>query len=197
MKALAGGLIAVAVLGIFGLVGACSLEVEARIGTVEVRVTDAQTEEAADTATQLEISSIIANVSEVQVRRAPLAQQTENGQGDWTSLNLTAANPFDLVRLGGIERVLASAELEEDYYTQINMTIDRLDVTINDGSERVVKFDKPFAFAVPFTVLTGKTTTIVFDFDIDRSVVIEGDTAVINPIARMTMSIRYEGLETE
>ena len=179
-------------------------EEEVGTGTIEVRVTDTQTEEGVSgEPTQFEISSIIASVSEVKIYRTLMAQGTQQGQGEdveqgeWIDLNITAANPFDLVKLAGLERVLALAEVEAYQYSQISMTIDKLDVTINDGSKMNIIPDKPFEFAGPFAVIADETTTIIFDFDVDTSVVIEDEKTIIKPIAEITMNIRYEETETE
>ena len=205
MRVIARSLMVIMLLAGLGMAGiGCILEEEIKTGSVEVRVTDVQTEEGvSDTPTQFEISSIIATVSEIKICQAVVEQGTQQEkevnveQGEWISLNITGASPFDLLKLAGLERVLALAEVEAGYYNQINMTIDRLDVTINDGSEMVIIPDKPFEFTGDFVVAADETTTIIFDFDVDKSVVIEEDKAVINPIAGITMIVRYEESDSE
>ncbi len=204
MRVIASSLIAIMLLAGPGIAGVGCETKEIETGNIEVRVTDVQTEEGASSnPTQFEISSIIATVSEVKIYRTVVAQGTQQEQeedveqGEWINLNITVASPFDLLKLTGLERVLALAEVEADYYSQISMTIDRLDVTINDGSEMIIIPSKPFEFAGPFVVIADETTTIIFDFDIDKSVVIEEDKAIINPIAEITMNIRYEETESE
>jgi hypothetical protein len=205
MKVIVSGLLVIMLLTGLGMAGiGCVLEEEIKTGNIEVRVTDVQTEEeVSDTPTQFEITSIIATVSKVRICQTVVGQGTQQEQeegveqGEWINLNITGANPFDLLKLAGLERVLALAEVEAGYYSQISMTIDRLDVTINDGSEMVIIPDKPFEFIVTFSVVADKTTTVIFDFDVDKSVVIEEDKAIIKPIAEITMNIRYEESESE
>jgi hypothetical protein len=204
MRVILSGFIAIMLLAGLGIAAAgCVPLPETKTGTVEVRVTDIPDgEDTADTTTQFEISSAIATVSEVKVYQTMAAQRSlkqeeDTEQGEWISLNITEVNPFNLLKLAGKEKVLASAEVEIGYYSQVSMTIDRLDVTISDGEERVIRFDKPFEFTGTFSVIAGETTTIILDFDIDKSVVIEDEKAVINPIAKITMNIRYEETETE
>lgn len=205
MKVIVSGLIAILLLISLGMAGiGCIPAEEIKTGNIEVRVTDVQTEEeVSDTPTQFEITSIIATVSKVRICQTVVEQGTQQEQeedveqGEWINLNITGANPFDLLKLAGLERVLALAEVEAGYYSQINMTIDRLDVTINDGSEMVIIPDKPFEFIVPFGVVADETTTVIFDFDVDKSVVIEEDKAIIKPIAKINMNIRYEESEPE
>ncbi len=205
MKVIVSGLLVIMLLTGLGMAGiGCVLDEEIKTGNIEVRVTDVQTEEeVSDTPTQFEITSIIATVSKVRICQTVVGQGTQQEQeegveqGEWINLNITGANPFDLLKLAGLERVLALAEVEAGYYNQISMTIDRLDVTINDGSEMVIIPDKPFGFIVTFSVVADKTTTVIFDFDVDKSVVIEEDKAIIKPIAEITMNIRYEESESE
>ena len=205
MRVIVSSLMAIILLISLGMAGAgCLPAEEIETGNIEVRVTDVRTaEEVADAPTQFEISSIIATVSEVKIYRTVVAQGTQQEQegdveqGEWINLDITVASPFDLLKLTGLEQVLALAEVEADYYSQVSMTIDRLDVTINDGSEMIIIPDKPFEFAGPFVVVADETTTIIFDFDVDKSVVIEDEKAIINPIAEITMNIRYEETETE
>ena len=205
MKVIVSGLLVIMLLTGLGMAGiGCVPAEEIKTGNIEVRVTDVQTEEeVSDTPTQFEITSIIATVSKVRICQTVVGQGTQQEQeegveqGEWINLNITGANPFDLLKLAGLERVLALAEVEAGYYSQISMTIDRLDVTINDGSEMVIIPDKPFEFIVPFGVVADETTTVIFDFDVDKSVVIEEDKAIIKPIAEITMNIRYEESESE
>lgn len=205
MRVIVSGLMVIMLLAGLGMAGiGCVPAEEIKTGNIEVRVTDVQTEEeVSDTPTQFEITSIIATVSKVRICQAVVGQGTQQEQeedveqGEWINLDITGANPFDLLKLAGLERVLALAEVEAGYYSQISVTIDRLDVTINDGSEMVIIPDKPFEFIALFGVVADETTTVIFDFDVDKSVVIEEDKAIIKPIAKINMNIRYEESESE
>jgi len=76
------------------------------------------------------------------------------------------------------------------------MVIDKLDVTLNDGREMVIIPEEPFEFIGEFMVVADETTTVIFDFDIDKSVVFtEEDKAIMKPIAGITMNVRYEESE--
>ncbi len=202
MRLNAIGLMVIVLLAVLGIAGAgCLPEEEIETGKIEVRVTDTPNGEdiSSDTPTQFEISSIIATVSEIKICKTVLETRTQHAegaeQGEWISLDITAANPFDLLKLSGLERVLALAEVEAGHYSQIKMTIDRLDATLNDGQKVIIIPSGPFEFTGPFVVFADETTTVVFDFDIDKSVVIEGDKASIKPITGITMSTRYERSE--
>jgi len=178
------------------LAGAGCVSTEAKTGTIEVLVTSTPTEkEVSDTPTVLEISSIIAAVSEIKVCKAETEQEGEGEQDEWINLNITVASPFDLLQLVGLEQVLALGEVEACSYSQILMVIDKLDVTLSDGSEMVIIPEEPFEFIGEFVVFADETTTVLFDFAIDKSVIIEEDKATINPISGITMKVRYEESE--
>ena len=197
MRVIASGLIVLILLVGLGMAGAGCVSTEAKTGTIEVLVTSTPTEkEVSDTPTEFEISSIIAAISEIKVCKAETEQEGEGEQEEWINLNITVASPFDLLQLVGLERVLALGEVEACSYSQILMVIDNLDVTLNDGSEMVIIPEEPFEFIGEFMVVADETTTVLFDFDIDKSVVFtEEGKAIMKPIAGITMNVRYEESE--
>ena len=195
MRVIVSGIIVLILLVGLGMAGAGCVSTEAKTGTIEVLVTYAPTEkEVSDTPTVLEISSIIATVSEIKVCKAETEQEGEGEQDEWTSLYV-ARTPFDLLQISGLEQFLAFADVEACSYSQILMVIDKLDVTLNDGSEMVIIPEEPFEFIGEFVVFADETTTVLFDFDIDKSVIIEEGKAIMKPIAGITMNIRYEESE--
>ncbi|MFC1846910.1 hypothetical protein ACFLYS_02480, partial [Chloroflexota bacterium] len=74
---------------------------------------------------------------------------------------------------------------------QLSLVLERLDVTLSEDSEVVIT-PEPFEFTGDFHVFDGRTTTVVFNFKIDKSVVIEEDKTNIKPISEITWQIRYE-----
>lgn len=195
MRVIASGLIVLILLVGLGMAGASCVSTEAKTGTIEVLVTYTPTEqEVSDTPTGLEISSIIATVSEIKVCKVETEQEGEGEQDEWASLYV-ARTPFDLLQISGREQFLAFADVEACSYSQMLMVIDKLDVTLNDGFEMVIIPEEPFEFIGAFMVIADETTTVLFNFDIDKSVVIEEDKATINPISGITMKVRYEESE--
>ena len=185
MRVIAGGLI-ILLVGL-GMAGAGCTATEAGTGTIEVLVTNTITEqEASDIPTEFEISSIKATVSEIKVYK-----EEGSEQGEWLNLYV-AEKPLDLLQSSGQEQFLAFVDLEASSYSQILLVIEKLDVTLNEGSEMVIVPSEPFDFVGEFIVITGKTTTVLFNFEIDKSVVIEEDKAIIKPLASITLNIRYE-----
>jgi len=190
MRVIAGGLIILLVS--LGVAGAGCVSTEAGTGTIEVLVTNTITEqEASEIPTEFEISSIKATVSEIKVYR-----EEGSEQGEWLNLYV-AEKPLDLLRSSGQEQFLAFVDVEASSYSQILLVIDKLDVTLNDGSEMVIVPSEPFDFVGPFVVIAGETTAMLFNFEIDKSVVIEEDKATIKPLASITLNVRYEESGTE
>jgi len=172
-------------------------------GTLEMRVTDAPPRD--------EVTSIIFNVSAIEVHKAVAEQeqeqqqedegeqvqeqeqqQVQQGEGEWLPLNIVEeANPFDIVELKerGLQEVLALDELEVGRYTQIRMTIESAEVTLGDGEpEEATLPSGELKFVHPFDIAEGETTVLLLDFDADKSVTVTGQGKVIvNPVVKLTV----------
>ena len=174
MKRIISSVIAVSLLASLGLAG-CTQAVEAKTGTIEVRVTDAPA--------GYEVTSIMIWVAEedgvagVEVHRA-----ADDGDGEWIPIAIVNGNnPFDLTLLAdGLQQVLAIGGVEAGRYTQIRLTIDRVEVTLlEDGETTTYEAKLPggkLKFVRPFDVVEGETTTILLDFIAEKSVVVTGAT---------------------
>ncbi len=150
------------------LVGGCveappvASTIPAGMGRLEVRVTDAPGD----------VEAILVTVTEVEVHKEVA------GEGKWTSLTITGPNPFDLIKIRDKEQELVTQDLETAKYTQIRMTVEMVEVTyLEDGVPTTVEAILPsgkLKFVRPFDVVEGGTTTLVIDFDADKSVVFTG-----------------------
>ncbi len=190
MKVIMGGLI-ILLVGL-AMTGVDCTVTEAETGTIEVWITSSVVEkEASDTPAQFEIASIQATVSEIKVYTAVVAAEEEGKSGEWVKLYV-ARRPLDLLQGSDQEQFLAFADVATTSYSQILMVIDKLNVTLSEGSKRTIIPNKPFNFIGEFVVIAGQTTTVLFNFDIDKSVTIVGDEAVIKPLAEIALNIRYE-----
>ncbi len=193
MKRIISGVIALTLLASLGLAGAsCVPIVQAKTGTIEVRVTDAPP--------KYTVTQIIVEISEdeeeggVQVHRAD-----DEGGGVWETIDiLEDQNPFVLYPdLLGLEQVLAVGDVDAGKYTQIRMTVEMVEVTYlenGDGEAKTVEATIPsgeLKFVRPFDVVAGGTTTLIIDFDADKSVVVTGaDKVIFKPVVRL--SIEHE-----
>ena len=165
-------------------------------GTIDVLVTSDIVEEGvSDSEAEIEISSISATISEIKVYRGGVVQEEEGEQGEWVNLYV-ASRPLNLIQDSSQEQFLAFADVAATSYDQIVMVIDRLNVTLSNGSKITVTPDEPFDFTASFVVYAEKTTTIIFKFNIDRSVTFtDEDKVTIKPLAGITLNVRYEEME--
>lgn len=195
MKVIMGGLL-ILLVGL-AMTGVDCTATEVETGTIEVWITSTVVEkEASDTPAQFEIASIQATVSEIKVYTVVMAAEEEDKTGEWVKLYV-ARRPLDLLQGSGQEQFLAFADVATTSYSQILMVIDKLIVTLSEGSRRTIIPNKPFNFIGEFVVIAGQTTTVLFNFDIDKSVTIVEDEAVIKPLAEIALNVRYEESESE
>jgi hypothetical protein len=154
-------------------------------GTIEVFVVT--TTVAADTTTEIEITGITAKISEIKIRR----EKVNEGGEEW--LNLYVARwPLNLLQESSQQQFLAFMDVETSGYIQLSMVLERLDVTLSDGSQLVIAPEAPFEFVGDFHILASQITTVVFTFEIDKSVVIEENKTSIKPIAEIIWTIRHQ-----
>ncbi len=191
MKKLIAILLSVGVMASLLLAGCAPLEPggppttgePAATGTIEVRVTDAPRQD--------EVTSILVTVSAVEVHKAAAEQeQQQEGEGEWLPLNiLGGASPFDLLKIKGIEEVLAVDEMAVGKYTQIRMTIDRVEVALGGGEPQEAKLPSgELKIVHPFDVVEGETTVLLLDFDAEKSVTVAGkDNIIVKPVVKLAV----------
>ncbi len=115
------------------------------------------------------------------------------GEGEWKTLALTGANPFELIGLEGVESLLVMEEIAAGQYTDIHLTIDKYDVVMGATSLDIVVSD-PFEFTRSFEVVSGETVILLFDFDIDKTVAVDAEGKItVKPIDNITLSISEDG----
>jgi hypothetical protein len=166
-------------------------------GTIEVRVTDAPPDE--------EVTAILVTVSAVEVHRAVAEQEQEQEgegeqnqeqeqeqqeQGEWLPLSIIeGAGSFDLLEIKGLEEVLAVEELEAGKYTQIRVTVERVEVTLGGGEPVEAKVPSgELKFVRPFDVVEGETTVLLLDFDAEKSVTVTGTGNItVKPVVKLTV----------
>lgn len=167
-----------------GGAGAGCVSGEVKTGTIWVLVTDAPSE--------YEMTSIMVAVSEIKVLKA--GEGGPEAEGEWQTLALTGANPFELIGLEGVESLLVMEEIAAGQYIDIHLTIDKYDVVMGATSVDIVVSD-PFKFTRSFEVVSGETIILVFDFDIDKTVAVDAEGKItVKPIDNITLSISEDGL---
>ncbi len=194
MRKITGSLFVLLVALILAVMSCTQAEVE--IGTVEVLlITNIVENGVSDSQVEIEISSIRATFSEVKVYRGGVSQEEDSEQDKWVNLYV-ASSSLNLLKDLSQEQFLAFANIAATSYDELVMVIERLDITLSNGSKIVITPDEPFNFTASFVVFAGKTTTIVFKFNIDKSVTITEDgKTTIKPLTGITLNVRYEELE--
>ncbi len=157
----------------------------AGMGIIEVRVTDAPGN----------VTAIEVTVSEVEVHKEVA------GEGTWTSLTITGASTFDLIEIRDKKQELVTQDIDAARYTQIRMTVEMVEVTyLEDGMSTTKEATIPsgeLKFVRPFDVVAGETTTLIIDFDADKSVVFAGaDKVIFKPVVKLAIE-HGEGEEEE
>ncbi len=120
----------------------------------------------------LNITKAEVTFSQVQVHLGVFGNETQNetnGTAGWyTVINTTQT--FDLIALQNVTEIWGNATLTAGWYTQIRLFVDNAVLTI-DGVEynctipsHVIKLIKPF------NISANGTTTLILDFDVQKSV---------------------------
>lgn len=163
-------------------------------GTVEVHVTDP--------GHSSNVTSIKITASAVEIHKAGSGQEQEQNQsekqqiveGEWISLNITDSS-FDLIALreGGLEQLLSEGNVTAGHYTQIRLTIEKVEVTLNGETKNATVPSGELKFVRPFDVVEGQTTILTLDFDADQSVTVTGNGEVlVRPVATLNVTMPSE-----
>jgi hypothetical protein len=140
-------------------------------------------------------------VSEEEGEGVEAHRAVDDGEGVWEPIDIIEDNnPFDLTELeGGLQQILAMAEVPAGKYTQIRMNIAMVEVTYlknGDTEETTVEATIPsgkLKFVRPFEVVEGETTTLLLDFIADKSVVITGASqspqpkVIFKPVVKLSI----------
>lgn len=114
--------------------------------------------------------------------------QTEVGNTSWTNVGITGPQTFDLLKIKGIEQSLASQAIEPGKYTQVRLTIDKVEVALNNGTpEEATLPSGVLKFVHPFDVQPGETTAILMDFNAAASVNVNGNgNIIVKPVIQLS-----------
>jgi len=175
----------------------------AGMGTLEVRVTDAPPEYG--TIEEIWITVVNSEEEGIAVHKAVAEQeqqgegdqnqvqnQVQQGEGEWITIPITGDNPFELLSLQkeGLDALLGEADVPDGKYTQIRMTIEKVEIYF-EGETEPVEAKLPsgkLKFVRPFNVVDGETTIILLDFIADKSVTITGKGDVIfKPVIKLSI----------
>lgn len=122
-------------------------------------------------------SHLYVTFSQVQVHPAGAA----NDSG-WERVNLSASM-IDFAALGNLTKLLGMDRLPAGRYTQIRIIVSGASGTLVGGaSVSLVVPDGIVKTTTPFELARGGTTTVTLDFDLARSVVLNGGSWTFKPV---------------
>jgi len=179
-------------------------------GTVKLLVTDAPPGE--------KVTSIMVTVAGVEIHRAVAEQeqeqeqsgegdqeqeqeqqQVQQGEGEWIEIDIGGDDrEFDLLEIEGIERFLGAGEVEAGKYTQLRLTIEKIEVALGGGELQLANLPSGvLKFVRPFDVVAGETVEILIDFDADRSVNVTGAGKIqVKPVVKLEIKTGKQAGQT-
>lgn len=162
-------------------------------GTLQLKITDKVEN----------VTSLVLNINEIRVHKASLIEnvtEVNETQGNETNETDTAGwitvfsgpRTIDLIAIKNVEELLGETNLDADKYTQIRLVVDNATVIINETSYEVNVPSKNIKFIHPFTIEANKTTSLIFDFDADKSIVEAGDKYILKPVIKVITEFEGE-----
>jgi hypothetical protein len=100
-------------------------------------------------------------------------EEEENGDAGWFTI-VNESQTFDLIALQNVTDVLGEKNLSAGKYTQIRLTVEKAEITVNNSGELEIHDLKIPSGKVKLTkgfwIYENETTTLTLDFDIHESV---------------------------
>jgi len=151
------------------------------------------------------VTSLILNIDEIKVHKAFVGENVTENFNETTEGNETnetdnagwvtvfsGSRAIDLITIINVEELLGESGLDAGRYTQIRLSVDNATVTVNGTSYDVKVPSKNIKFVHPFIIESNKTTSLVFDFDADKSIVEAGKKYILKPVVKVFTE--FEGL---
>ena len=157
------------------------------------------------------VTSLILNINEIKVHKTLVVtepvnqtnetnttenetQGTESNETDISGWITVFSGPraIDLIAITNVEELLGETSLDAGKYTQIRLAVDNTTVIINNTSYEVKVPSKNIKFVHPFNIESNKTTSLVFDFDADKSIVEAGNKYILKPVVKVITEFEEE-----
>jgi len=175
--------------------------VQPPLGTVEVYVTDAPPDR--------EVTAVLLTISRLEIHRAVAEQEQEQtgsdnqtqeqeqdqeGQGEWIVIDIADnMTTFDLLKVEGIKEFFGEAEVAAGKYTQLRLIVYKAEVAFlgDDEPQEANVPSQELKIVRPFDVKDGETTTILLDFDAERSVIVTGSGRIqVKPVVKLSIEMK-------
>ncbi len=156
------------------------------------------------TAVLLTISSLEVHLAAAEMEQEQEQEQSESGNqtqeqeqeqeegngGGWITIDISDnMSTFDLLKVKGIEEFFGSSEVAAGKYTQIRLIVDKAEVAVDNGEPQEATVPSgELKIVRPFTVESGETTTLLIDFDAERSVIFAGSGKIqVKPVVKLSI----------
>jgi len=150
-------------------------------GILQLKITD-----------QGNISSLVLTISEIRVHKA-VGNETGQTEGQETNetdisgwITVSGAKTIDLITVKDVKEILGETTLSEGKYTQIRLSVSSATALIDGAIYTLTIPSKSVKFIHPFEIENNKTTSLIIDFDADRSIVSAGDKYILKPVVRIS-----------
>jgi PKD repeat protein len=104
---------------------------------------------------------------------AYIGHEEDDNESGWLTI-VNASQTFDLIALQNVSALLGQQNLTAGKYTQIRLTVESANITINRSGEREEHTLKVPSSSIklihPFTITENKTTVLTLDFLVDQSI---------------------------
>lgn len=116
------------------------------------------------------ITEALVTISEVRVHYA-LVDDTDNNDtiGEWITI-VNESQTFDLIALQDVTELFGTVNLSAGWYTQIRLLIESALITVDGVQYNLTITSKNIKLIHPFSIQDGQTTTLILDFDVQKSV---------------------------
>ena len=116
---------------------------------------------------------------------------TPTAAAEWINIPLDGSSvTFNLLNIQGIEHYIGAANLTAGHYTQVRLHISKVEVGLNGAAPVAATLPSGVLRVVrSFDIVTGQTTSLLFDFDAARMVNVTGNGHVIvKPVVKLTVT---------
>ena len=176
-------------------------------GIIDVYVTDAPPERNV-TAVLITVSSLEVHLAAAEMEQEQEQEQSGSGnqtqkqeqeqeqekemgtRSGWITIDISDdMATFDLLEVKGIEEFFGSSEVAAGKYTQVRLIVEKAEVAVDNGEpEEATVPSGELKIVRPFTVEGGETTSLIIDFDAERSVNFTGSGKIhVKPVVKLAI----------
>ena len=163
-------------------------------GILQVKITDEANN----------ISSLILAISEIKVHESTGEAVVNQSEGQETNetdnsgwITVVGEETIDLIQVKGVEEVLGNATLSTGLYTQVRLSISNATANIDNETHDLKIPSKSIKFVHLFEIKPNETTSLLIDFDADKSIVEAGKKYILNPVVKIVKEKPEEEPEEE